>query len=338
MAAVIANGGGYYGTGEYVEEARRMGVRILPPCINSSGIRTSGLSSAGAAGSGGVRTAGSSGIRTAGSRAGEGECEEGNGKRGAVRIGLSRIKGLSARSMEKIIAGRPYSSLAGFMSRSPIPGREVESLVRCGAMASLGASRPRLLWEYHILNSEPDGNEARRLIGRLPRLKEYGLPLRVALEMEALGFAVSAHPLAMYRNALAALARRVRLAGSGELDRLEGCGVDMAGWKVSVSGARTTGKGEEMVFVTFSDPLGRFETVFFPGAYARCAGELVKGRGPFHIRGKVQKEFGAATLVVSGIRFLGRSGRDGGPEGGSALESARGRGDRCGRAGGLPSG
>jgi DNA-directed DNA polymerase III PolC len=37
MAAVIANNGGFYSASAYVEEARRMGVSILPPDVNKSG-------------------------------------------------------------------------------------------------------------------------------------------------------------------------------------------------------------------------------------------------------------------------------------------------------------
>ncbi|MBI4666360.1 MAG: DNA polymerase III subunit alpha [Nitrospinae bacterium] len=37
MAAVIRNRGGFYDTAEYIEEARRLGIRILPPDVNESG-------------------------------------------------------------------------------------------------------------------------------------------------------------------------------------------------------------------------------------------------------------------------------------------------------------
>ncbi len=36
MAAVIANRGGFYSAGAYVEEARRMGILILGPDVNLS--------------------------------------------------------------------------------------------------------------------------------------------------------------------------------------------------------------------------------------------------------------------------------------------------------------
>ena len=42
MASVISNGGGYYSTFGYLSEARRMGLRILPPDINESEIKYTG--------------------------------------------------------------------------------------------------------------------------------------------------------------------------------------------------------------------------------------------------------------------------------------------------------
>ena len=42
MAAVLSGGGGYYGALEYMEEARRLGIVIHPPCINGSEFRFTG--------------------------------------------------------------------------------------------------------------------------------------------------------------------------------------------------------------------------------------------------------------------------------------------------------
>ena len=42
FAAVLANEGGFYGPGAYIEEARRHGVRTLPPCVNESGVEYAG--------------------------------------------------------------------------------------------------------------------------------------------------------------------------------------------------------------------------------------------------------------------------------------------------------
>src|SRR5262249_42320213 len=43
MAAVISNGGGFYSTFAYLSEARRMGLKLLPPDINASALEYTGI-------------------------------------------------------------------------------------------------------------------------------------------------------------------------------------------------------------------------------------------------------------------------------------------------------
>jgi len=42
MAAVLSNGGGFYGAAAYIQECRRMGLRVLGPDVNASEIEYSG--------------------------------------------------------------------------------------------------------------------------------------------------------------------------------------------------------------------------------------------------------------------------------------------------------
>jgi error-prone DNA polymerase len=339
MAAVLSNGGGYYSQEEYLEEARRMGLAILPPCVNGSRLRHHGAG-------------------------------------GTLRIGLMQIKGLTVETAERIVEERPYRSLGGFIARVPASRDEVESLIRCGAMDSFGRSRPELLWELHLLRPRggagggceaggPDrpgagGRRARdgagaagrpgghELIDRLPRIPDYDLPQRVSLEREYLGLAVSAHPLAMFGREISQLARSrgsarpaesIRSKGSArpvtpihpresarpgklihpreparpgglvrsvDLARRVGEYVELLGWKVTVKPTRTVTRGEEMIFVTFSDRWGRFEATFFPRVYARTARELVRGKGPFLVRGRVESELGVESLIAEEARLITR--------------------------------
>ncbi len=284
MAAVLSNGGGYYSQEEYLEEARRMGLEIMPPCVNRSGFR-----------------------------------HRGRGKR--LRIGLMQVKGLTAGTAERIVAERPFRSLGDFLERVPAARDEVETLIRCGAMRSFGRTRPELLWEMHILWSEvrrgsgaarPRGTAsgAGTLLGRIPRVPEYGIARSIALEMELLGLAVSAHPLAMFEREIAAAARGRRLTRSVDLPNRVGSDVELAGWKVTTKAARTMDRGEEMIFVTFSDSWGRYEATFFPRVYRRAARELFRAGGPFLVRGRVESELGVENLVASGVQLIngGESG------------------------------
>lgn len=271
MAAVLSNGGGYYSREEYMEEARRMGLRILPPCVNRSRLRHYGWGR-------------------------------------ELRVGLMQVKGLTGATAGRIVKERPFRSLEDFLERVPASSVEVESLIRCGAMASFGRSRPELLWELNLLRAGrgdgPPAPQADELIGGLPSIPDYGLSRRLALDRELLGFTVSDHPLAMFERELSRLARGRSLARSVDLPGLVGRDVELAGWKVTVKPARTMDGSEEMVFVTFSDRWGRFEATFFPRAYRRVARQLIRGRGPFLVRGRVESEFGVESLVAHDLEFV----------------------------------
>ncbi|MBU8921463.1 MAG: DNA polymerase III subunit alpha [Bacteroidales bacterium] len=277
MAAVLSNGGGYYSFEEYLEEAKRIGLTVLPPCVNESGIRHSG-----------------------------------SGRK--LRVGFCQVKGLTTAAADAIIEHRPFASLDDFLSRMEISSREVESLIRCGAMTCFGRTRPELMWELQILSAAISAGREPALTSRapapgnlmaaIPPLEDYGLQESLSAEREILDMCISAHPLDMYTEPLRALATRRDLVTSLQIPSMTGREIDTVGWKVTGKATRTSGKGEEMLFITFSDREGRFEGIFFPETYRKTAKELVKGRGPFHIRGKVESELGVASVIVSDAALI----------------------------------
>jgi len=126
MAAVLTNGGGFYHAEVYVNEARRMGFRVLPPDVNASSLGWTGWDD-------------------------------------WVRAGLEDVRDLTARAAEAIVAGRnagPYRSVEDLFSRVSITQGEVENLIRAGAFDSLGRTRPHLLWECDLAfnNTRDDGS------------------------------------------------------------------------------------------------------------------------------------------------------------------------------------
>jgi DNA-directed DNA polymerase III PolC len=115
LAAVLNAGGGYYMLAEYVEEAKRLGVRILGPDVNRSGR--------------------------------EFEVE---GK--AIRVGFTSIKGLPLRTAEKIIEERTasgeYPSIEDFLARVRVSQSELFTLIKAGVLDSLEARRTRQILRY----------------------------------------------------------------------------------------------------------------------------------------------------------------------------------------------
>jgi DNA polymerase III alpha subunit len=293
MAAVLSNGGGYYSQEEYLEEARRLGLEILPPCVNRSRLR-----------------------------------HHGRGRE--LRIGLYQVKGLTEETAETIVKERPFHSLAEFLERTHASTSEAENLIRCGAMQGFGRSRPELLWELKALRGGEAGTvktnagscvshtgvarstsnandvpDPTAVIKQIPRLPDYDRAKSVALERETLDLAVTAHPVAMFEDSIARAAAGKRITRSVDLARRVGQRVELLGWRVTVKGTRTMDKGEEMIFATFSDRFGRYEAIFFPDTYRRTASTLFKAKGPFLIKGRVESDLGAVNLTAEKVLLIG---------------------------------
>jgi DNA polymerase III alpha subunit len=302
MAAVLANGGGFYHPFAYVAEAMRMGLTVLPPDVNASEFRCTG-------------------------------------RGGELRIGLQFVKELSADGAERVRAergerterltpatdpilrsaqddrggpdrpaARPFRSLADLRARTGIAPADLRALIKVGALDSIagGWTRPMMLW---LVDSTADcvrspddrpGDWFDHLPATVPVLKEYGPERRRREEHAALGFTTDAHPMRLYADDL----RRFRLCPSTELHRHAGEHVLAAGMLTTAKPVHTR-KDEPMEFATFDDGDGLIETVLFPDVY-RERGHVLFDQGPFIFRGKVEEEFGAVTLTVTHLDRLER--------------------------------
>ena len=275
MAAVLGNHGGFYSTFAYLAEARRMGLRLLLPCVNT------GVASF----SGGGRK---------------------------VRVGLSEIRGLSPTTLARLLAARAagglYASMEDFVARVRPQPQELDSLARAGALDALpdGLTRPeRLRWAALAapdLRRRATEKEA-QLFGevelrRPPAAPEFPPLRQLELEEEALGYLVSAHPLALWQD-------RIRAAGvvpARDLAQHLGRRVRLVGWQVTQKPLRTAG-GEPMMFISFEDTTAIYETVMFPQAYRRLAPWTLT-QGPYLIEGVPKDEHGALTVDVRDLQLL----------------------------------
>ena len=319
LVAFLNSDTGYYDARVYVEEARRLGVAILPPDVNRSA-REFTLERRGAADA------------------------------GAIRVGLGRVKGLAqgtlARLLDARAAGGPFLSLPDLLERAELRADEAERLILVGALDGFDRTRPEMLWRLRLLTGaardasaglraglDPDAlaacrttpdararasadgwsrsslgpivSGARRLAPgesaplfpappapavALPSVPEFPLVQRGKLELELLGLTVCAHPTALFPRADA---HRAGLA-CAELARHRDERVELVGWLAASRPVRTR-DGEWMRFLTLEDPSGIAEVVVFPDVYRRDGHRLV-GRGPFRVTGRVEEHLGACTL------------------------------------------
>ncbi len=112
LAAQINNGGGYYGPSVYIEDARRLHVKLLVPHINESGAWC--------------------------------EVPPGSGDQRSIRVGLQFVKGLSEKTIGAILNerrnGGRFHSLLDLMARVEVGPQEITALVKVGACEDLGAN------------------------------------------------------------------------------------------------------------------------------------------------------------------------------------------------------
>jgi DNA polymerase III alpha subunit len=274
LCAVLSNDAGYFDKGVYVEEAKRLGVRFLPPCVQT-GAREFAL---------------------------EGPQ--------AIRVGLGEVRGLGEATLQGILvarrAGGPFRSLEDFVQRARPQRDEAEHLICVGALDALGRSRRELLWRLSVACS-PRVQAQRTaaaapgaLFGdalaprevRYPELPDHDLAERTRHELHLLGYALGAHPVeVLWRDAAA----RQGLVPCGRIELHLGQAITVCGWVVARRGHR--GEGEPMLFLTLEDGTGIVEATLFPKVYRACGAE-VQGRGPYFVRGVVEQRMGGIGLRV----------------------------------------
>ena len=119
-------------------------------------------------------------------------------------------------------------------------------------------------------------------------------------ELETLGFIFSVHPLNVYRDLL----KNLSYIPAKDLPAKVGKQVITIGWRITGKTVRTI-DGDNMKFVSFEDPTGIYETVFFPKPYKKYC-HMLNATRPYILKGRVKESFGAITLTVDRIGFLDR--------------------------------
>ncbi len=287
MASVLNNRGGYYSAAVYIQECRRMGLKVLLPNVNESIYEYDGFD------------------RT-------------------VLMGFMALKGLSRKSISRIITERKnngkYMSLADFIVRTKIGYEETKLLIKCGAMDCFKKTRTslaRLLDIYfcHRKLLEENYNdmfasETFALEEEVVATRQYSLAEICAIEDEIFGYMVTRHPLHFFRK----YTDHPKVIKAIDMPKYNGQKVRMVGWFMASKRIKTK-KGDAMKFLSLEDLTGTFEAVVFPRAYAEYA-ELTMSMGPYFILGTVDMENGCNVVVeklavLSGKEIKSATQKDG---------------------------
>jgi error-prone DNA polymerase len=277
---------GFYSPKIVLNEARRIGLRVLPPDIRLSE---------------------------------EGISVEENGE--ALRIGLKYCKGLSLVAISSILAERdkrPFASVSDLYQRTPVERDSLKSLIKAGfldALAGRNANRLRLLEETEALPKKrrrrqqpeiPLPHPASWWLAREGNRADY-LPLAVgqqeAMEWEALSLNVSRHPLAPHRQALTAM----KISTSKAIKHLPGATHARAAGLLECLQCPPTKSGRPVWFLLVEDEFGLLQATVFENIYERY-GWLLHHRGAFLLDGTVEQNPDKGfSFVVSRVRDLGEA-------------------------------
>jgi len=140
-----------------------------------------------------------------------------------IRFGLGAVKGVGAKAIEAVIAGRadgPFTSLHDFCQRvrgQLVNKRVIESLIKCGAFDAADRNRAQLLgavedvMRWAASRAEDQASAQIGLFGKasvaeapppLPVVPAWRAEEELRAERDAIGFFISGHPLDRYEQDL----------------------------------------------------------------------------------------------------------------------------------------
>lgn len=232
----------------FKQETQRMGIPLLPPDINRSGVMF---------------------------------CVEEQ----KIRYALAALKGVGHGAMEKLVHERgidgAYQDLADFINRLDsrvINKKQFEQLVCAGAFDTIHPRRAQLYENIETLLRHAQTQADERASGQvslfgaepgaaaLPPLKdapEWDMLEKLRYEFDAVGFYLSAHPL----DTKAAQLERMKIVPfskvAEEIDRRPSSRVQMAGILIKKVEKVSAKSGNKFAFLQMSDATGVYEVMIF---------------------------------------------------------------------------
>jgi DNA polymerase-3 subunit alpha len=237
----------------YIEDCRRKGIRVEGPDVNES----------------------------------SGEFTPFGDKK--IRFGLEAVKNVGRNAVEAIMAGRDkhgrFTSLFDFCEKvdmAQVNKKAIESLIRAGALDSLGAHRAQLLGVYEVAADRGGRLQREKASGQtslfdlvenphalgagepqLPDIPPFSKRQLLEMEKELLGFYVSGHPLEDMEKLL-------HMITNVSVAELPNC---QDGSQVSIGGILrhvrqlTTKSGKLMSFLNLEGITGNVEVIMFPDVH-----------------------------------------------------------------------
>ena len=277
---------------EHIEDCQRMGIEVLQPNINHSGV----------------------GFVV---------------DQGKIYFGLSAIKGCGGAAAESIVEERrkngPFRDLWDFCERvdpSACNRAAIETLIKAGAFDCLGGARSqwmavldkaisagaskikdRKIGQKNLFDAfEQEDDGAATKTQSLPAISEFPEKEKLAFEKEVLGFYFSSHPLEPYRASLTAYTNQSTKSLRTLQHREEVMVGGMIG-AIKLAHTRNPKPGAPSKYANFDleDLEGVVRCILWPDGFAD-QGEMVKAESVVLIKGAVDRRSGdEANLIVNEI-------------------------------------
>ncbi|MCB0917146.1 MAG: DNA polymerase III subunit alpha [Actinobacteria bacterium] len=287
----------------YLNECRRMGIKVLPPDVNESD-------------------------------------SDFTPRDGQIRFGLSAIRNVGENVVASIVATRrahgPFRDFLDFVDSVEVGvcnRRVIDSLVRAGAFDSLGHTRKGLslvheqiidlyvdrkkaeeLGQYDLFNDGAAADVPEADLNMVPEipLAEWDKATLLSAEREMLGLYVSDHPLNgvehLLRNAVDATLLDLH-SDSPPVGRV----VTIGGLIASVQRKVTRQKGEPWALVTVEDLDASVEIAVFPRTYAPIGAYLVEDKVALFKARVEKRDDDSLNVVAMEVEFPELRDSDTGP-------------------------
>ncbi len=271
---------GFYAPAQIVQDARRHGVEVRPVDVTASAWDCT--------------------LELAPSAAPvRGRGEAGSTRQPALRLGLSRVSGLSAEGAARLVAARgqkSFSDVNDLALRGGLGKRDLKCLAAAGALAALAGHRRQAYWDVAGIERGTPLTTA-PVEKTPPHLIAPSEGQDLVADYASLGLTLGRHPLALLRHHL----QSRRLVTAERLRRLpHGCSARAAGLVICRQHPSTASGA---TFLTLEDETGSINVLVWRDLGERQRRELLGSR-LLAVHGVLERQGEVAHLIASRLGDL----------------------------------